>query len=81
MNKGAQDHEEIKLDSVVEILGHRDLNRKKTCPNFDVIGWWSTELMFDILAQKEEKVVQQNWFVLLLNWLKSLFKTKRGGNS
>jgi N-acetyl-anhydromuramyl-L-alanine amidase AmpD len=23
-----------------EILGHRDLDDKKTCPNFDVRGWW-----------------------------------------
>ncbi|AFM54869.1 amidase [Marinomonas phage P12026] len=24
-----------------EVLGHRDLDSKKTCPNFDVRSWWS----------------------------------------
>lgn len=23
-----------------EVLGHRDLNNHKTCPNFDVKAWW-----------------------------------------
>lgn len=25
-----------------EIVGHRDLDRRKTCPNFDVGAWWSS---------------------------------------
>ena len=24
-----------------EVLGHRDLNEHKTCPNFDVKAWWA----------------------------------------
>lgn len=26
--------------SPVELLGHRDLDSSKTCPNFDVKSWW-----------------------------------------
>lgn len=26
-----------------QVLGHRDLDSKKTCPNFDVKKWWADE--------------------------------------
>lgn len=26
-----------------EIVGHRDLDKNKTCPNFDVRKWWNNE--------------------------------------
>jgi N-acetyl-anhydromuramyl-L-alanine amidase AmpD len=24
-----------------QVVGHRDLNPHKTCPNFDVVSWWA----------------------------------------
>ncbi len=30
------------LYPLAEIIGHRDLNKGKTCPNFDVRHWWHT---------------------------------------
>lgn len=35
------------LDSQYEgatVLGHRDLDSEKTCPNFDVKAWWCSEI-------------------------------------
>mgnify|MGYP003656410791 CR=1 FL=1 len=26
-----------------EVIGHTDLDNKKTCPNFDVVEWWRTK--------------------------------------
>ncbi len=25
-----------------EVRGHRDFDKNKTCPNFDVVSWWSS---------------------------------------
>lgn len=32
-----------------EILGHRDLDSKKTCPGFDVKEWWNNARMESVL--------------------------------
>jgi len=32
----------VRIAPVAEVLGHRDLDKRKTCPGFHVPSWWAT---------------------------------------
>lgn len=62
---------------LIEIYGHRDFNKKKTCPNFDAIGWHELEKVKKIISDKsiqEKRVEKKNFMCIIKGWLKSLFR-------
>lgn len=64
----------------IKIAGHRDFDKKKTCPNFDANGWWEIQKMNAYYEEQEKnknKVEKKSILCIIWTWLKGLLKIRK----
>jgi len=85
--KGARDFTQEQYDALkslyraycikyrgIEIFGHNDFTKAKTCPNFDVQSWWSLTEMSEGMAIVQEET--QTFWQKIMGFFSHLFSTK-----